>query len=91
LKIVHQIDSNNLYVTDVILNEGEEIPSNCVDIPMPEGIFLPAKFENGEWSSTLSQEEINAKMTVVTTPSDLDLVKKTLTDLSYNLMMAGVL
>lgn len=91
LRKVHRIDSNCLYVEDVILQDNDPVPSDCVEVPMPEGIFLPAKFANGQWSTVATQDQINALMNPVVPPSDIDDLKKQMADLSYTLMMNGVI
>jgi hypothetical protein len=60
LKKVYKIDTNGFYVGDAILEDNEEIPSDCIEIPFPDGLFLPAKLENGKWITTLSQDELNS-------------------------------
>lgn len=91
MKKVHRIDSNSLYIEDVILQDNDSVPPDCVEVPLPEGIFLPAKFQNGVWETTLTQDEINAKMNTVPPPSELETLKKNQTDLLFNLMIKGVL
>jgi hypothetical protein len=65
VRIVHRIN-NGLYVEDVLLADDEKVPADCVEVPMPEGIYKPAKFESGVWATTLTQEEIDALNTPAT-------------------------
>lgn len=65
LKKVQRFDSNSLYVEDVIIGSEDSIPPDCTDILMPEGIFLPAKFDGTKWETTLTQAQIDAIMNPV--------------------------
>lgn len=62
LKKVQRFDSNGFYVEDVIIGINDPIPPDCTDILMPEGIWIPAKFDGQGWATTLTQAEIDAKM-----------------------------
>jgi hypothetical protein len=76
MRKVHRFDKDGFYVEDVILEENQPTPSDCTEILMLEGIWLPAKFEGGQWSTTLTQEEIEAKLNYIPPLSEIDLLKK---------------
>jgi hypothetical protein len=90
MKQVFRYDENGFYVEPVILQEGEEIPSDCIEKQPQEGLHK-AQLVNGEWVETLSQEEINQLLNAPQPLSELDKLKKDQTDLVFTLMMNGVL
>lgn len=57
MKKIHKIDVNGYFLEDVILEDNEITPSDCVDVEVPEGFYKP-KFANGTWTEGLSQETI---------------------------------
>jgi hypothetical protein len=83
MRKVHRVDTNKFYVEDVLLQDNEPTPLDCVNIPLPQGIFLPAKFENGVWTSTLSEADKQALMNPETEPTQLDLMQKAIDDLIF--------
>lgn len=59
MKQVFRIDSNGYYVEDVILEDYETIPSDCVEVVPPTGLYK-AQFVNGAWVEGKSQSDILA-------------------------------
>lgn len=89
MKKVHLINQEGFYVEDFIIEDNQKVPSDCVEVPVPDGIFLPARFENGEWVSTLSQEEINVKLNPVHEKTELEILKETVDQLVLDNLMRG--
>ena len=59
--IVARIDKNGYFVEDVILHEGEAIPSDCV-IERPDTTekgFYRARWAGTKWIEDMTQEEID--------------------------------
>ena len=48
MKKVILIDESGLFVTDVIINVGQETPINCIEAPCPDGFYHP-KWNGNEW------------------------------------------
>lgn len=65
MKKVLKIDMNGFYIEDVILNDNETMPSNCVETVCPEGFYKP-KWDGSTWVEGLSVEEI------ATIPASID-------------------
>ncbi|MCM3763438.1 hypothetical protein [Neobacillus niacini] len=90
MKTVYKIDADGYLLDCVILKPDEKLPEDCVDVPMPEGIFLPAKFENGEWKSTLTQEEIDRLLNSPKIKTELEILKETVDQLVLDNLMRGI-
>ena len=56
---VLKINNDGLYVEDVILQDDEEIPEDCIETPCPDGFYKP-KWNGTEWADGLTQSEIDA-------------------------------
>lgn len=61
VKKVYKIDSNGYYLDDVILKTDGEVPIDCVEIEMPNGLFSP-RFVDGVWVNGISEQEIDVMM-----------------------------
>lgn len=65
-KEVYKIDDNGIYVETVLIEcKYDEdntpiwnVPADCVDLRIPDGLYQPIKWTGNEWVSTRSQEEI---------------------------------
>lgn len=64
-KQVYRIDENGIYLEPVIINGVEsdgvwayDIPPDCIETKMPDGLFQPIKWTGTEWITTLTPEEI---------------------------------
>jgi hypothetical protein len=73
--IVYRYDNNGYYIEPVYISEGEPIPSDCTDIPLPKINYKP-QFVNGKWIETLSQDEINALLNTPKPKTELDILKE---------------
>jgi hypothetical protein len=84
---VLEIDNNGLFVADVILQDGEAIPNNCIATQCPQGFYLPM-WNGSVWIEGLTQDQIAAiKNTpiVPTLEEQLVIEQKYANDLSNNL------
>ncbi|WP_141434378.1 hypothetical protein [Bacillus sp. 03113] len=77
---VFKIDLDGYYVGPVILQLGENIPNDCVNIKPPNGLYK-AKFVNGTWIEGLTQLEIDLINNQPKTKSELDILKETVDQL----------
>ncbi len=68
---VIRIDANGLFVEDVLLEEGQDVPVDCIVIDVPEGLYLP-KWDGTSWIEGKAQSEIDALKNVIVVPSDED-------------------
>ncbi|TWE06395.1 hypothetical protein FB550_102417 [Neobacillus bataviensis] len=75
MRIVHRV-RDGLYIEDVILKDNQDVPTDCVEIHLPDGIYLPANFENGVWETTLTEEEVEALKNPEIPPLEIDTLKK---------------
>lgn len=58
MKKVIKIDETGLFIEDVLINENEEIPLDCIETPCPNGFYMP-KWNGAKWVEGLTQEEID--------------------------------
>lgn len=92
--VVSKIDQQGFYIESVVI-ESEEIPDNHIAVPVPGGLYRP-KWNGAEWVEGMNAIEIQTlKDSAVYEESPLEIenkqLKKQLTDLSFELMMKGVL
>lgn len=59
MKKVIQIDADGFFVEDVILQDSEKTPTDCVEVEVPQGLFHP-KWNGTAWIEGLTQEEIDS-------------------------------
>jgi hypothetical protein len=74
MKQVVRIDSAGFYVEPVILDDSEEIPSDCVAV-IPPSLFK-AKFVGGQWVEGATQEEIDGLKNTSQPVSELKQIQK---------------
>ncbi|MDP4268477.1 MAG: hypothetical protein Q8880_13720 [Bacteroidota bacterium] len=70
MKKLYQIDGNGFYLYDVLLDDDENIPSDCIETELPDGLFKP-QYINGTWQNGISEDDINAVLGIT-----LDSVKQ---------------
>ena len=68
MKKVLRIDSNGFFIGDVIIQDGEAIPADCIETQCPGGFYKP-KWDGAKWVEGATQEEINNITNIVQTPS----------------------
>ncbi|MDP4268436.1 MAG: hypothetical protein Q8880_13515, partial [Bacteroidota bacterium] len=71
MKKLYQINSDGFYLNDVLLDDGENIPSDCVETELPDGLFKP-RYVNDTWQNGITQDDINTLLGIT-----LDSVKQT--------------
>jgi len=59
MKRVSQINSEGYFIEDVILNDDDFLPENCIVTICPNGLYKP-KWGGTGWVEGLTQEEIDA-------------------------------
>jgi hypothetical protein len=89
MKQVYEYDSNGYFI-GVQIVEDNVMPSNCTNIKPTDGLFK-AQFVNGAWEETKPQSEIDALLNAPKPLTEIDELKKQMADLSYTLIMAGVI
>ena len=72
---VARVDLTGLFLEDVLLNEGQEVPANCISVEVPEGFYLP-KWSGTAWVEGRTQAEIDAIKNVVIPKNELQLLKE---------------
>lgn len=86
--IVYKIDSKGIYIEPVLLGESDDIPSDCVVVEPPDGLFQ-LKFVNGEWIEGLSSQDINEYITRPSSLTPEELMGQQLTDSELESMLQG--
>jgi hypothetical protein len=89
MKQVYEYDLDFLFVGVQIVEE-DVMPESCTDIKPPDGLFK-AKFVNNSWVETKPQEEIDAILNAPKPLNELEQLKKQQADLTFTLMMNGVI
>lgn len=90
--IVYRIDTNGFYLEDVILNENDEIPSDCREDKPQDGLYkIKRNATDTGWEEGATQEEIDTIKNVTHPLSELENLKKQQADLIFTLMMNGVI
>lgn len=57
MRKVHKYDSDGFYTEDIIIGDLDIIPSDCTDVPVPDGLYK-GKFVNGSWVEMETQENL---------------------------------
>ena len=78
IKVV-SIDTSGFYTGDVLLEEGQEVPANCISVEVPEGFYLP-KWNGTAWVEGRTQAEIDAIKNVVVPKTPMELLKEQVTE-----------
>ena len=50
MKQVYRMDEEGFYIEPVVIPQGGEMPSDCVEIPPPS--FYKARWQGGQWIET---------------------------------------
>lgn len=74
MRKVIRIDSNGFYIEDVILQDGEAMPSDCTDIFCPDGFYKPL-LQNGIWIEGMAQVDIDAIRKIPKVKTDIELMQ----------------
>lgn len=63
-----RIDENGFFLEDVILEDEDNTPNNCIETKCPEGFYLP-RWNGKEWIEGLTQAEIDKIKNVTQEPT----------------------
>jgi hypothetical protein len=87
--IVSKIDENGFFIRDVILQQNEDVPLNCIATRPNTEVkgFYKAKWTGVEWIEGMPQSEIDA---LNNQPSEQPLELKNRADIDYIAIMTGV-
>ena len=79
MKKVVRINIQGVYVEDVILQDGEEVPKDCIETPCPDGFYKP-KWDSEKWveggtESILTPEQQIIYLKAKLTATDYKIIK----------------
>lgn len=80
MRKVIRIDEQGLFLEDVILQDHEPAPEYCVEVEVPEGLYLP-RFVNGQWVEGLTPEEIEDIVNQPIPPNEIDVLGEKIVEL----------
>jgi hypothetical protein len=82
MRKVIRIDEQGYYREDVILQDHEPTPVDCVEIEVPEGFYYPKwDFVNLQWVEGLSEEEIEEFRNQPIPPNEIDVLGEKIVEL----------
>jgi hypothetical protein len=82
MRKVIRIDKQGYYREDVILQDHEPTPEDCVEIEVPEGFYYPKwDFVNLQWVEGLSEEEIEEIRNQPIPPNEIDVLGEKIVEL----------
>lgn len=90
MRQVFRFDANGFLLEPVLVEDDDKTPIDCTDIQPVDG-FYKAQFVNGAWVEGATQEEINAIKNEPQPLSDIEQMKKQQADLTFTLMLNGVI
>lgn len=90
MKQVFRFDSNGFYIEPVILQGNSFTPADCTEIQPQDGLFK-GQFVNGAWVEGMADSDIEAIKNAPKPLTELEQIKKQQADLTFTLMMAGVI
>ena len=90
MREVYRYDTNGFYVEPVILEEGQENPENTTNVRPQDGLFQ-AKWDGLKWLENLLPDEIQRRLAEKGEPDDIEALQQQMADLSFQLMMNGVI
>lgn len=73
--IIAKIDEQGLFIEDILIKDNEETPTDCIEIPCPEGFHRP-KWDGIGWVEGLTQEEIDAIKNAPKEPTETELLQQ---------------
>ncbi|MFV9832763.1 hypothetical protein A4A36_11500 [Bacillus subtilis] len=87
----YDTDYNYIPGAEIFVEEGLAIPKSFTDVRPTDG-FYKAKFDPGKqiWFESATQEYIDSLQPPPPKPSELDKMKKQLSDLTFKLLVNGV-
>lgn len=77
-----RVNEQGFFLEDVILQDYESTPEDCVDIEVPEGFYYPKwDFVNLQWVEGLSEEEIEEIRNQLIPPNEIDVLGEKIVEL----------
>lgn len=80
MKKVLKIDDNGFFIEDVILENEEIIPDDCVETECPQGFYKP-RWDGAKWIEGLTQEEIEELKNKPIPKTEFEILKETVEEL----------
>jgi hypothetical protein len=74
MKQVYRFNENGFYIEPVLISENDDIPLDCTNIKPNDGLYK-AKFINGQWNESLTDDEINAIKNTPIQPTEIETLK----------------
>jgi hypothetical protein len=78
MKVI-KVDKNGLYVEDVILKNGDDIPDDCIATPCQDGFYRPkwdgAKWVEGGVAPIPTPEQVIANLKAQLSETDYKIIK----------------
>ncbi|KIN37964.1 hypothetical protein ACFVIX_22845 [Bacillus subtilis] len=94
MKWVYKYDENFIYLPgeEIQVREDAEIPEFFTEIKPPDGLYLAKlDLEKGIWFESATKEYIDSLKPPPPQPSELDKLKKQVSDLMFKLLTGGVI
>ncbi|MEH7503296.1 hypothetical protein V7152_15005 [Neobacillus drentensis] len=87
MKQVFKIGTDGFYIEPVIVQDGEELTAELIEVEIPEGFYKP-KWDkvNIKWVEGLTQEEIDAIKNEPIPKSEIDFLKEQNADLNLQII-----
>lgn len=86
MKQVSRIDANGVYIEPIAIEEGQEVPADCITIEPPQGLYWP-RWDGTQWIEGMSADAIERLKQTLIIPT----IEKRLSDVEDALlMMMGV-
>jgi hypothetical protein len=85
MKKVLKIDNEGFFIEDVILQDGETTPNDCIEIECPQGFYKP-KWNGKEWTEGLTQNEINTIKDTIEKPTQIETLTKEIANIRVHNM-----
>jgi len=77
MRKVLKINSEGLFLEDVLIKDDEELPSDCVETLCPDGFYSP-KWLKGKWIEGKTQTEIDAIKNTPQPKSQIEILQETI-------------
>lgn len=58
MKQVFRFNKYGFFVEPILIDDGEEIPVDCTEVPLPQPSWKP-RWNGKEWEETITQEELD--------------------------------
>ena len=75
MKKVIRINETGLFIEDILIEEGQEVPIDCVETVCQEGFYKP-KWNGFKWIEGLTDVEIYAVKNIVIPKTDIGILQE---------------